>query len=213
MKPPIPSEDWLHRHVKQNRYSLQIVKCLDPNCCEPFQTNWLSIIPQRFLPPPAIYTYGKTGLEIVEPSVYIEDQLKFENQTKYRFATLQERLLANLTSKEAGRSRNGNVRPMPFDSYCPSMQKKLDDCVCPDCGSSWPCAAAVKRHKKVHGKYGNNESIEINSSEITDEFDSGDENMETNNSTANLEETMPIIENLREFLVSPFEQVYDDILD
>ena len=180
LKPSDASEDWLAKHVKQTRYALQIVKCLNPECCEPFQTNWLTIFPSRFLPPPAIYTFGKTGLEVVEPSVYFADQLKVSNQTKYKFATLKERLVANLISKEAIKSKNGIPRPMPFDSYCPSMEEKLDDCICQVCGSCWPCAAAVKRHMKAHGKKnGNTDSMNmaVPSSEVTDEMDGEEESI------------------------------------
>ena len=41
------SADWLNKHVKQSRYSLQIAKCLDQNCCESYETNWLSAFPGR----------------------------------------------------------------------------------------------------------------------------------------------------------------------
>ena len=50
-------------------------------------------------------------------------------------------------SKEAERFKNGDPRPHPIDAYCPSLQEKLDDCVCKKCGIQWPCAAAVKRHE------------------------------------------------------------------
>ena len=69
---------------------------------------------------------------------------------KFRFATLQERLLHNLTSSEARKSKNGAKRPPPFDAYCPSMMEKLDNCVCAKCGSCWPSAAAKTRHLKAH---------------------------------------------------------------
>ena len=107
-KPKERSADWLSRHVIQSRYSLQIVKCFDPDCCRPFETNWPEIFPQRFIPAPCIYGFGKKGLEVVEPSTYFEEQLKFENQTKYKFASLQERLIANLKSEEAGKNKQGN---------------------------------------------------------------------------------------------------------
>ena len=59
--PNEPSPDWVSKHVVQSRYSLQIVKCLDPDCCEPFQTNWYNIFQKRFLPIPAIYEFGRKG--------------------------------------------------------------------------------------------------------------------------------------------------------
>ena len=67
--PPEPCPKWVAIHVQQSRYCLQIVKCLNPDCCDPYETNWRRIIPKGFLPPPAIYSYGETGLEIVEQSL------------------------------------------------------------------------------------------------------------------------------------------------
>ena len=46
------SPSWATRHVQQLRYALQIVKCQDRNCCEPFKTNWISFFPERFVPLP-----------------------------------------------------------------------------------------------------------------------------------------------------------------
>ena len=46
------SEEWKAAHVIQSQYMCQIVKCLDPECCKPFRTNYSELFPQRFLPPP-----------------------------------------------------------------------------------------------------------------------------------------------------------------
>ena len=54
---------WIAKHVKKSRYALQIVKCLNLNCCGLFKTNWIDVFPTRFIPPPTVYQYGKTGLE------------------------------------------------------------------------------------------------------------------------------------------------------
>ena len=142
--PEEPTAEWLSKHVLQSRYCLRIVKCLDVNCCEPFETNWNIIFPKRFMPSPAVYKFGLKGLEVVEPSEY------FENQGQFKFAILNERLLTQMMSKEAEKRQNGVPRPPPFDTYCPSMQTKIDDCVCKKCCLAWPCAAANKRHQKAH---------------------------------------------------------------
>ena len=79
------------------------------------------------------------------------------------------------------------------------MNSKLANCICTTCGKSWPCEAAMKRHKKCH-KNANDEQ-EINTFlELTDEFckiqdyeDIGDP------------EKMPIIDNVSDFLTSPWE--------
>ena len=87
----------------------------DRNCCEPFETNWYQIFQKRFIPPPAIYKFGPKGLEVVEPSIYFENQKSFENQRKYKFASLNERLITNLMSEEASRDKDGVERDPPFD--------------------------------------------------------------------------------------------------
>ena len=92
--PDEPTADFLSKHVRQTKYSLQIVKCLDINCCKPFETNWKEIFPQRFMPPPAIYKFGLNGKEIVEPSEYFRNVNN--NNYNYKFATLNERLILNL---------------------------------------------------------------------------------------------------------------------
>ena len=30
---------WISRHVQQSRYAIQVVKCFDDECCQPFETN------------------------------------------------------------------------------------------------------------------------------------------------------------------------------
>ena len=187
------------------------MKCLDPECCEPFQTNWRQIFKKGFIPPPAIYTYGKNGLEVVEPSVYFENQRTFTNQRKFQFATLQERLITDLMSKEAKFSKTGVPRPPPFDSYCPSMEEKLDDCVCEKCGSSWPCAAAKKRHLKAHSRQNITNESTIEYQEVTDEIESDIDLSMHLESAMDVEEAMPIIGNIQDHLAIPFEEITDEI--
>ena len=164
----------------------------------------------KFIPPPAIYKYGTTGLEIVEPSEYFENQETFTNQRKYKFASLQERLITNLKSNEAKKSKKGISRPPPFDSYCPSMKEKLDECMCEVCCSSWPSAAAKNRHKKVHDKKNTYETtIEYN--EVQDEIEY---DIDTSMSLESVsEKPMPIIGNdINIHLASPFEECMDEFL-
>ena len=54
---PEVSPSWVARHVQQSHYVLQIVKCQDRNCCEPFKTNCLSFFPERFVPSSACHKY------------------------------------------------------------------------------------------------------------------------------------------------------------
>ena len=112
-------------------------------------------------------------------------------------------------SKEAEQFKNGNKRPHPFDAYCPSMQEKLDKCVCSDCGIQWPCAAAVKRHKVFH----DSEHFETRDYAIWEEVEDEllndiDYNVDEvmSESDVNVED-MPII-SVKD-LKSPFVEIYE----
>jgi len=140
MEPEEIDPKWIAAHVRQARYSLQIVKCGKSDCCKPFSTNWLKVFPKRFLPAPAVYQFGARGLQALEPEEYVK------LPKKYKFASLKDRLLLELKPRAA----SNFIRP-PFDLYCPSMQDTLERSICKYCGSSWPCQAAVKRHAKCHG--------------------------------------------------------------
>ena len=85
--PPDPDQEWVSRHVQQARYSLQIVKCFDPKCCQPFASDWPTIFSGRFIPAPVVYQCGNCGIEAIEPIVY------FSNPKKYEFASLSRCLL------------------------------------------------------------------------------------------------------------------------
>jgi len=184
-------QEWVARHVLQTRYFLMIVKCVNQKCCKPFTTNWLNIFPKRFFPAPAVYKFGQKGLYAVEPSEYVK------NTKNFKFATLKDRLIAGLLPKEAE-----NFTPPPFDLYCPSMMPKLSDCICEKCGHYWPCEAAKKRHAKIH----KHEKFEVEHGivleEVSDEFCQIQEpDAEFENS-----ELIPVIENVQEFLRSPFTE-------
>ena len=43
-------------HIQESQYFLQIVKCLDENCCRPLRLNYLEITSESFLPLPVVVT-------------------------------------------------------------------------------------------------------------------------------------------------------------
>lgn len=49
---PKKTEDWKSVRVREWQYVLQIVKCKDRTCCQPFRSSYLNIVKERFLPPP-----------------------------------------------------------------------------------------------------------------------------------------------------------------
>jgi hypothetical protein len=144
---------------------------------------------------PAVYKFGTTGLSAIEPSEY------FKKPKDYKFATLKERLIAHQVPKEAGNF----VKP-PFDLYCPSMVTKIDKCICEQCGQYWPCMAAVKRHAICHKNKKEGQKLIYTTMEVSDEFSKIQEEESDTNPTA-----IPVIQNLWEFLKSPFYSLDDPI--
>ena len=134
----------------------------------------------------------------MEPSVYFEDMRKF------MFATLPQRLITNLTPKEA--LKEGKKLPVPFDLYCESMKDKLENGICEVCGLYWPSAAAKNRHLKAH-KIGHIDE-KIDSNKVNDEFETDEETMEIEEE---LSGQMPAFENMRSYLTSPFVTLTDEI--
>ena len=141
------------------------------------------------MPFPAVYQYGPTGLEIVEPTVY------FKNKKKFKFATLSQRLITNLIPKE----ENGKNRPVPFDTYCESMQETKEDCICEICHLYWPSKAAKNRHKMSHRQGVTIDTHDPNNGEILDEFEP-EINPEDQESGP-----MPVFQDIKKHLISPFQ--------
>ena len=215
--PDDPNPSWVANHVQQARYSLQIVKCTNPSCCESFATNWLDVFPERFLPPPAVYEYTAKGIRAVEPSEYFKDPKKFT------FADLEKRLVVKELPAKAK-----EFKQCPLDLYCPSMEEKLKKCICKTCGSYWPSEAAKNRHKKCHSKKGsaacrvddaavqNDQEDDIMEDDMMEDDIIEDDNDSTSSASHTIAMSsdivesepncMPIIRNLAECLNSSFLQ-------
>ena len=191
--PPEPSPTWLAKHVKQSRYALQIVKCLDQECCSDFKTNWMDVFPNRFLPYPRVVEYGAKGLQAVEPQIVVD------NPKSYKFTDLKTRLLLE-SSVQCTPNESLDYLTPPFDLYCPSMRPKLKKCVCPMCGLYWPSTAAMKRHKASH-KDDERAIMEI---EFGEEMD-----VEEEETVIEIvyEEKMQVIADISKFSESPFEEI------
>lgn len=196
-EPPAPDPVWVASHCRQSRYSLQIVKCNDESCCSPFETNWLNVIPDRFIPFPAIYEYTNKGNTPVEPSTYFQAV----NNPTSSFAPLPQRLLLKAIPQEGSK-----YKTVPFDLYCPSMKVKLAKGICQKCSQYWPSEAAMKRHKKAHkvlereqdaGNDDKNEQDEVEERE--------EENMDDGNPKP--ESLMPVFNNISDLLKSSFIEI------
>ena len=59
----IKSEEWRANHVRESQYLLQIVKRTDVACCSLFQSSYLKVIKDRFLPPPIPVVYSQNCIE------------------------------------------------------------------------------------------------------------------------------------------------------
>ena len=202
--PPEVSPSWAARHVQQSRYALQIVKCQNRNCCEPFKTNWISFFPERFVPFPACHKYEESGLEAVEPKDY------FQNQKSYKFAPLHQRLLAKVKPQVSI-----NYAIVPFDMYCPSLDGKREQGICKKCGAYWPSQGAMIRHRKCHRK--TTVVVESDSDfsvagldsdeNVVNEISISDNNFDTEENIE-IQFTMLILESISDVIQSPFTDLY-----
>ena len=186
--PETPDPKWVAKHVRQTRYALQIVKCGNQKCCEPFKTNWMQVFPDRFVPFPAVYKYETSGAVAVEPSEYASKPKNFD------FAPLHKRLLLKQSPNKAK-----SFGEVPFDLYSPSMKEKLEKGICKICDMYWPSAAAMLRHKKCHKS--SDESDEETEEEMI--LAESDEENERNPESID-DDRMPVFDNIFEKLVSPF---------
>ena len=55
------SEEWKANHVRESQYLLQTVKCTGTACCSPFQSSYLKIMKNRFLPPTLPVAFSSTA--------------------------------------------------------------------------------------------------------------------------------------------------------
>ena len=202
--PPVVSPSWAARHVQQSRYALQIVKCQDRNCCEPFKTNWMSFFPERFVPFPACHKYEELGLEAVEAKDY------FQNQKSYKFASLQQRLSAKVKPQVSI-----SYAIVPFDMYYPSLDGKLENGICKKCGAYCPSQVAMIRHRKCHRK--TTVTVESDSDSSVAGLDSNeneaseisisDNNFDTEENIE-IQFAMRILESTSDVSQSPFTDLY-----
>lgn len=126
------NEMWMSHHIRTSQYFLQIIKCGRSNCCSPMRSSWKSVFPNRFLPAPVQVRKNEGGPTVPNPSS--------ERSTDH-FAGLWERMsLINLAPLD-----------VPYDTYCPSVQKELNKRKCPSCSGYFVSMAAVTRHRRGSG--------------------------------------------------------------
>ena len=180
--PDEPCAKWVATHVRQSQYFMQIVKCDDRCCCQPWRSSWRTYFPQRFLPGPAVLSHSNEGLCVPETSMV-------SAIIKPYFASLAQRV-GFVSSKVPLDS--------PFDMYCPSIAKtELQKRTCPECRIYHASQASLKRHRHIH------EGAHVIATSAT-EADDGDEVLMPS-ADDKQDREMPVIRNLFEWLQTAFE--------
>ena len=77
-----------------NGTSIQIIKCTDSSCCTKFQTNWMQVFPQCFIPFPAVYSYAVGGMKVLDPDTVAS------NPKVHAFASLTEGPVQKLVHRQ-----------------------------------------------------------------------------------------------------------------
>ena len=105
-------EGWVSRHCCISQCFLQIIKCTDDKCCSLFQTKWLRIFPNQFLPALVQIRQDPGG-----PTVPLPNQIKSSDH----FPDLWKRIaINNLLPKS-------QYEFFPYDMYCPSIKSNIKD--------------------------------------------------------------------------------------
>lgn len=129
------NEEWMATHVRTSQYMLQIVKCTDSECCSPFRSKYGTYFPYRFLTPPVPLTYKPEILAVDNPEITAHSNV----DGCVKFCTLFQ----NMALFEG--------LNMAYDSFCPSVQDKIEERTCTDCDLYFASTTLLKMHRKIHG--------------------------------------------------------------
>ncbi|CAF2913796.1 unnamed protein product [Rotaria sp. Silwood2] len=134
-------EYWCATHVFQTQYTIQIIRCTKTECCGPWRSNYIQVFPHRFLPPPVPFNRSSGGVRLAE----LESSYANINSLSPYYGTLFQRIQFH------GIVIYGtNNSLLPFDSFCPSIQSKLQSRICSICKQYIPSATRLRNHYKVH---------------------------------------------------------------
>ncbi|GBP40219.1 hypothetical protein EVAR_37620_1 [Eumeta japonica] len=203
--PDMPSPQWYTEHVRESQYFLQIVKCDDRVCCGPLRSSLRSVLPVRFLLPPYPISQTSSGLCILKPQEH-------DGKTFANFLLRRALLIAP--------THEGFMR-MPYDLYCPSLQKDrklLVERICQQCGQYF---CTKKRAKECHGHHTAHETPtriltlrgrevlcvvrEDDDAEWLDETEVNTSRTSLPITTASEEEALPVV-TLNESLATPWDE-------
>ncbi|CAG8550095.1 7005_t:CDS:2 [Dentiscutata heterogama] len=129
------SAAWMEKHVMTCRYMTQVIKCDDPSCCKPFHSGIKQVLPNRFFPPPLL-------LQQKLHSICIASMGISNNTTHFGSFLLSVLMERKLTPPDA------NLQYFPFDWYCPTVNKSINEYLCSYCNRYYALKGALKIHTR-----------------------------------------------------------------
>ncbi|CAG8677566.1 537_t:CDS:2, partial [Dentiscutata erythropus] len=115
--PSEKSATWIEKHVMTCHYVTQVMKCDDPSCYKPFCSGIRQILPNRFFPLPLVVQQTPYNICIAKIN-------EFDDTTHFSSFLLSVLMEKKLTSP------NMNLRYLPFDWYCPTVNKSINEYIC-----------------------------------------------------------------------------------
>lgn len=100
----------------------QVIKCDDAKCCSPFRSDLRSILQSGFLPPPLLIKQDSALERLVAAA-------PMENNNSAKFLPLFQRLAIKIPILG-----EAEIKMVPYDFYCPTVQKDLEGRICAVCG-------------------------------------------------------------------------------
>ncbi|CAG8816898.1 16446_t:CDS:2, partial [Cetraspora pellucida] len=129
------SESWIKKHVMTCRYFTQVTKYNDRSCCKPFHSEITQILPNWFFPPSLMIQQNPDTICMANISAS-NDTIHF---SPFILSILMERKLISL---------NMNLRCLPFDWYCLTVNKLINEYICLYCNWYFALKGALKNHTK-----------------------------------------------------------------
>ncbi|CAG8576737.1 11521_t:CDS:2 [Dentiscutata erythropus] len=145
--PSEKSVTWIEKHVMTCRYITQVTKCDDPSCCKPFHSGIRQILLNRFIPPPLVVQ--QTPYSICAAKLNESDDI-----THFSSFLLSVLMEGKLTPPDM------NIRYLPFDWYCPTVNKSINEFICSYCNRYFALKRTLKSHTKKCSRNESNLSVE-----------------------------------------------------
>lgn len=130
--------EWFSAHVRSSHYFLQIVKCSNRECCSEPRSSYFDVMPTQFLSAPIRIKQTDDGLKAVSPSLF--------DSGSYVSLFLQNSInIAKMLPKSLP-----TYKELPYDLYCPSVQKVLQSRICKTCGIYFASQVMLNQHNQIH---------------------------------------------------------------